>query len=345
MYRLIRPLLFALPAETSHNLALGTMSLVSRSEVLCTALEKLCRHPSMHNPVQVMGLDFPNAIGLAAGLDKHGVAADAFASLGLGFIEQGTVTPLPQDGNPRPRMFRLEQDHALINRMGFNSVGLESFASNCSRTRGNHVRGINIGKNAVTPIERAVDDYLVALRGVYDFADYVAINISSPNTRNLRDLQSQEALEPLLEAVATERAHLRDRHGRHVPLVVKVSPDMDSGQVDDVAGLLRRYEIDGIAATNTTLSREGLKPDRHTGESGGLSGSPLGPRSTQTIEKLYRNLQGEIPIIGVGGIGDVESAMEKRQAGADLVQLYTGLVYNGPGLIRDIAEAFTENSR
>ena len=230
MYRLIRPLLFALPAETSHNLAMGTMSLVSRSEILCAALEKLCHHPSMHNPVQVMGLDFPNAIGLAAGLDKHGVAADAFASLGLGFIEQGTVTPLPQDGNPRPRMFRLEQDHALINRMGFNSVGLESFASNCSRTRGSHVRGINIGKNAVTPIERAVDDYLVALRGVYEFADYVAINISSPNTRNLRDLQSQEALEPLLEAYGQYRQMFYNEDGSY------------SGTMSHI---LRVYLIDG----------------------------------------------------------------------------------------------------
>ncbi len=334
MYPLIRPLLFALDAETAHDLTLG---LLRRAYPLpgVQALMRTCyarRAPKL--PLRVMGLDFPNPVGLAAGLDKNARVLHPLMDMGFGWLELGTVTPKPQPGNPKKRMFRLPRQAAIINRMGFNSDGLAVFLANLARHPPRPgIIGINIGKNRDTPAERALDDYLPALRAVYPEADYVAINISSPNTPGLRTLQDEAPLAALLDALKREQGVLAGRHGRYVPLALKIAPDLQDADIDSIARLVLAYQFDAVIATNTTLARPGLETEPQAQEAGGLSGRPLGPLSTRVIRRLYAILQGRVAIIGVGGIESAEDAWEKLLAGADLIQLYTAFIYQGPGLI------------
>ncbi len=290
-----------------------------------------------------MGLTFPNPVGLAAGLDKDGAYIDGLAALGFGFIEIGTVTPRAQPGNPKPRMFRLPEAQALINRMGFNNGGVDAFVRNVQASRFYQERrgilGLNIGKNADTPIERATDDYLYCLDKVYPYAAYVTVNISSPNTKNLRQLQQASEIDALLSALKMAQSQLADKHGRYVPLVLKIAPDLDDEQIDTIASALLRNHIDGVIATNTTITREAVQGLTHANETGGLSGAPVRDLSTRVIRSLHQVLQGEIPIIGVGGILNGVDAHEKMAAGASLVQLYTGLIYRGPALVGECASA------
>ena len=332
LYSLVRPLLFSLNAETSHNLVMNSLGLVSRSSLLCN----LIGSNTISHPVEAMGIRFPNPVGLAAGLDKQGKSGNALAKLGFGFIELGTVTPLPQPGNPRPRLFRLTPEEALINRMGFNSIGLDRFVNNIKRLNPGIITGINIGKNAVTSLNNSAQDYIRGMTAVYDHADYICINISSPNTEDLRDLQREDLLNDLLGKLNSERMRLQDQTGKSVPLVVKIAPDINQDQIQHIATILRSHRIDAVAATNTTVSRSGIHSNPLAKEVGGLSGKPLQVQSTEVISRLYQNLQDEIPIIGIGGIHDSDSALEKFQAGARLIQLYTGFIYNGPKLISDI---------
>ena len=286
-----------------------------------------------------MGLNFPNPVGLAAGLDKNGEYIDALAGLGFGFIEIGTVTPRPQPGNPQPRMFRLPGARAVINRLGFNSEGVDHVAENVKRARYRGVLGINIGKNADTPIANAADDYLACLRKVYPLASYVAVNVSSPNTRDLRQLQQDAELDVLLGALKAEQYRLAETHGKQVPLAVKIAPDLDAAQIKAIAGSLRRHRVEAAIATNTTTARDGITGMAYASEAGGLSGAPVTERSTRVVQALRDALQGEIPVIGVGGIMSGADARAKMTAGASLVQLYTGLVYRGPGLVQECVTA------
>ena len=334
MHSLMRPLLFALDPETAHHLTLDALQNAHR----CGLLPLLVKRPA-DDPRTVMGLTFPNPVGLSAGLDKNGAYLDALAELGFGFIEVGTVTPRPQPGNPRPRLFRLPEAQAIINRMGFNNLGVDALVENVKRARFRGILGINIGKNFDTPIERAADDYLIGLRKVYAHASYVTINISSPNTKNLRQLQGGDELDALLGQLKTEQKMLADLHGKYVPLAVKIAPDLDNGQIREIAALLMRHRMDGVIATNTTLSREGVEHLAHGAESGGLSGAPLRDRSTAVIRQLAAELQGALPIIGVGGILSGKDAVEKIQAGATLVQLYSGLIYRGTDLVSECCTA------
>ncbi len=342
-YPIARAALFALDAEAAHDLTLATLSAAQRTP-LCLAW----RQARVDDPVTVAGLRFPNRVGLAAGLDKNGRAIDAFGAMGFGFVEVGTVTPLPQAGNPKPRMFRLPECTALINRLGFNNEGLASFVANVRRARfRDHggVLGLNIGKNAATPMERATDDYLKGLECVYPHADYVTVNISSPNTKNLRALQSDEALAGLLTELMTRRAELAREHGRNVPLFVKIAPDLDDAQIRAIAQALREHGVDGVIATNTTLSREAVAGLRHADEAGGLSGAPVLEASNRVIATLRTQLGPDFPIIGVGGVTSAEAAVSKLEAGADLVQIYTGLIYQGPALVRQAALALKAATR
>ena len=336
-YGLAKPLLFGLDPEAAHDLTLSTLARIQHTPLVCTVAQ-----PRVDDPITVAGLRFPNRIGLAAGLDKNGRCIDGLGALGFGFIEVGTVTPKPQPGNPKPRMFRLPQAHALINRLGFNNDGLTVFIDNVQRARFRErggILGLNIGKNAATPIERAVDDYLACLEGVYAHADYVTINISSPNTRNLRELQSDRALDELLAAVRDHDELLAHRHGRRVPLFVKIAPDLDDGQIELLAAAARRYGMTGVVATNTTVSREAVKHLPHGEEAGGLSGAPVFEPSNRVIARLRAALGPEVPIIGVGGVMSGANAAAKIAAGADLVQIYTGFIYRGPALVREAAQA------
>jgi dihydroorotate dehydrogenase len=285
-----------------------------------------------------MGLTFPNPVGLAAGLDKNGEHIDALAALGFGFIEIGTVTPRPQPGNPKPRLFRLPQANSIINRMGFNNNGIERLIANVKAMSYKGILGINIGKNFDTPVEKAVDDYLTCLRKAYRYASYITVNISSPNTPNLRQLQQATELDSLLATLKLNQQRLADEHGKYTPLVVKIAPDLELPEIDSIAALLMKHRIDGVIATNTTLSRAGVETLPHAGEAGGLSGAPLAKRATSVIARLHHALQGALPIIGVGGIMDTASATEKMEAGASLIQIYSGLVYRGPHLVREIAQ-------
>jgi dihydroorotate dehydrogenase len=338
LYALARPLLFALDPETAHALTLELADAPLRFGLLRAA-----RVPGA--PVRAMGLDFPNPVGLAAGLDKSGAHVDALAKLGFGFLEVGTVTPRPQPGNPKPRLFRLPAAQALVNRMGFNSVGLDAFMENLGRASWRGVLGINIGKNADTPIERAAEDYCACLERVYARASYVAVNVSSPNTRNLRELQEDRALDALLASLAALRQRLADRHGRRVPLALKVAPDLETGQIGAIADAVRRHGIEAVIATNTSVSREGVEGLRHAEEAGGLSGAPIRARATATLAALAGALKGEATLIGVGGILRGADAAEKLDAGATLVQLYTGLVYRGPGLVSECISDCRKKSR
>ncbi|HKX95711.1 MAG TPA: quinone-dependent dihydroorotate dehydrogenase [Methylibium sp.] len=336
-YALTRPFLFGLDAEHAHELTLGSIARLQNTPLQC-----LWQQPRIDDPVTIAGLRFPNRVGLAAGLDKNGRCIDGLGAMGFGFIEVGTVTPKAQPGNPKPRIFRLPEANALINRLGFNNEGLDAFLANVRRA---HFRarggllGLNIGKNAATPIERAVDDYLLGLEGVYPHADYVTVNISSPNTQNLRSLQSDEALDALLGALQQRRQQLIARHGRSVPMFVKIAPDLDEAQVGVIAATLQRHAIDGVIATNTTLARDAVQGLPHASEVGGLSGAPVTEASNRVIRALRAALGPGFPIIGVGGVLSGADAQAKRAAGADLVQLYTGLIYRGPELVTEVARA------
>jgi dihydroorotate dehydrogenase len=326
LYALARPLLFALDPETAHLLTLALADAPLRFGLL--------RVPRVaHHPVRVMGLDFPNPVGLAAGLDKNAEYVDSLAALGFGFIEVGTVTPRPQPGNARPRMFRLPAASALINRLGFNNVGADAFVENLQRISWRGVLGVNIGKNFDTPNERAADDYAICLERVYSHASYVTVNVSSPNTAGLRALQEKDALEELLRRLMELRERLADRHGRNVPLALKVSPDLAPQEITDIAASVRRHRVDALIATNTSLGREGVEGLPCADEAGGLSGAPIRERATRVLAAFAAALKGEVALIGAGGILRGEDAQEKIAAGASLVQLYTGLIYRGPELV------------
>ena len=327
-YRLLRPLLFRLEAEAAHA---ATLRLLDLGAALRLPLAPIPPQAA----VRVMGLEFPNPVGLAAGLDKNGAHIDALARLGFGFLEVGTVTPRPQPGNPRPRQFRIPEARAVINRMGFNNLGVDRLVHNVHAAGYRGILGINIGKNFDTPIERAGSDYLACMRKVYALASYLAINISSPNTADLRRLQEADALDRLLPQLKTEQARLADQHGRYVPIALKIAPDFAPEQVRAIAERLQAHAVDAVIATNTTLSREGVEGLPHGRESGGLSGAPLTARALGIVRLLAHHLQDRIPIIGVGGIISGADAAERIAAGASLVQLYTGLVYAGPALICD----------
>jgi dihydroorotate dehydrogenase len=333
LYSLARAALFRLDPELAHDLALKSLAALGPGAAFLGA------GADPGEAKRVMGIDFPNPVGLAAGLDKNGVYIDALAALGFGFLEIGTVTPRPQPGNPKPRMFRVVEHEALINRLGFNNEGVEKVLANVEKAKFRGVLGINIGKNFDTPLERSADDYLACLDAVYARATYVTVNVSSPNTRNLRDLQSSEKLDELLGLVMARRASLAAKHGATKPLLVKVAPDLDDSQVETIAELAVKHSVDGLIATNTTVSREEIAGHRHAGESGGLSGRPLFARSTGILRKLAESLAGRVPLIGVGGILSGEDARAKIAAGASLVQIYTGFIYRGPGLIGEARRA------
>ncbi|MEO7152070.1 MAG: quinone-dependent dihydroorotate dehydrogenase [Burkholderiaceae bacterium] len=336
-YALTRPFLFGLDPEAAHDLTLGALARIQRTPLVCAVMQ-----PRVHAPVTVAGLRFPNRIGLAAGLDKNGRCIDAFGAMGFGFVEVGTVTPLAQPGNPKPRIFRVPEAGAMINRLGFNNDGLAAFVANVRqarfRARGG-ILGLNIGKNAATPIERAADDYLLGLAAVYPHADYVTINISSPNTKGLRTLQSDAALDALLATLGARRAELAEEHGRKVPMFLKIAPDLDGGQIEAIAAIVSRHPVDGLVATNTTLARDGIAGHANAGETGGLSGAPLAPKANTVITGLRKALGPRYPIIGVGGVMSGADARAKREAGADLVQIYTGFIYKGPALVTESARA------
>lgn len=330
LYNLLRPLLFQLDAETAHTLTLDTLSLLQKTGLLPG-------HTIHCTPVHVMGLDFPNPVGLAAGLDKNGAHINALTRLGFGFLEVGTVTPRPQPGNPRPRLFRIPQAEAIINRMGFNNAGVDKLLENVQQADYPGILGINIGKNADTPLQNAADDYLIGLRKVYPYASYVTVNISSPNTKQLRQLQNETQLEQLLGALKTEQTRLSDQHGRYTPLAIKIAPDLEPDQIAAIASLLLKHKMDAVIATNTTTARDGLEHLPYGNEQGGLSGAPLTERSTAVIHQLATHLQRAIPIIGAGGIMSPADAQAKMEAGADLVQIYSGLIYRGPNLVSETA--------
>jgi len=342
--RIARPLLFRMDPESAHHLALRFLRLAPH---LPGAMAFLRSYAPPPRPRALFGLQFPNPIGLAAGFDKNGVAIPAWEALGFGFVEVGTVTAQAQPGNPRPRIFRYPREQALINRLGFNNDGLAAFIANVKRSRFRSqggILGLNIGKNAATPIERAASDYLVCLDGVYPHADYVTINISSPNTQNLRALQSDDALDALLGAVQQRKAALARQHGRSVPLFVKIAPDLDAAQVAAIAASLKRHAIDGVIATNTTIARDAVKALRHGDEAGGLSGAPVFEASNRVIAQLRRALGDAYPIIGVGGVMSAADARAKIAAGANLVQVYTGFIYQGPALIDAAARALAKGN-
>ena len=333
MYQLARKALFLLPTETSHHLSLNAIALSSRLGLL------KCLPKPEPRPVEVMGLTFLNPVGLAAGLDKNGDYFDALSELGFGFVEIGTITPRPQPGNPQPRLFRLPEYQAIINRMGFNNLGVDHLVAQVRERKFKGVLGINIGKNFDTPVEKASDDYRLCMEKVYAHADYIAVNISSPNTPGLRDLQHAEQLSELLATLKQTQTRLADEQGRYVPLALKIAPDLDDEQIVDMARQLIKHGIDGVIATNTTLSREQVKRSPLAGEQGGLSGWPVRERATEVVGKLAKELDGALPIIGVGGIASGADACDKISAGASLVQVYTGFIYRGPGLITEAAEA------
>lgn len=334
IYPFLRPALFHLDAETSHHLTLKMLKLGYQS-----GLSSLLFPAPVNKPVSVMGLDFANPVGLAAGLDKNGEYIDPLAQLGFGFVEIGTVTPRPQPGNPQPRLFRLPEHQAIINRMGFNNHGIDYLLKQVESCQYQGILGINIGKNVDTPIENAVDDYLIGLRKSYALASYITINISSPNTKNLRQLQQGDEIRQLLAAVKQEQHSLQQDFGNYVPLVIKIAPDLSDEDVSHIANLLTQFEMDGVIATNTTIARAAVTGHPLADEAGGLSGAPVKQQSTHVVKQLAAELKGDIPIIAAGGILTAEDAQEKLQAGASLVQVYSGLIYQGPQLVNMIADA------
>ncbi len=339
-YALTRPFLFAMDAEAAHDL---TMGLLARGQG--TPLQWAWSSETVSDPIELAGLTFPNRVGMAAGLDKNARCIDALGAMGFGFVEVGTVTPKAQPGNPKPRMFRLPEARALINRLGFNNDGLDAFVRNVQqasfrsqKTEHPMLLGLNIGKNATTPIEHATSDYLTCLQGVYPHADYVTVNISSPNTQNLRELQSDAALDALLSAIAERREVLAREHAKQVPIFVKIAPDLEEAQVAVIASALQRHGMDGVIATNTTIRRDAVQGLAHAQETGGLSGAPVREASNQVIRQLRAALGSRFPIIGVGGIMGADDAIGKIRAGADVVQIYTGLIYEGPALVGRVAQ-------
>jgi dihydroorotate dehydrogenase len=343
LYPLARPFLFGMDPEAAHDLSLNALAKTQN-----TVLDALYRQPFVRDPITLAGLQFPNRVGLAAGLDKNARCIDGLGAMGFGFVEVGTVTPKAQPGNDKPRMFRLPQAQALINRLGFNNEGLEAFLAHVQQARfrqQGRLLGLNIGKNAATPIENATHDYLTGLVGVYPHADYVTVNISSPNTKNLRALQSDEALDGLLGALVERRAQLSTQHGRHVPMFLKIAPDLDETQVGVIAATLLKHDMDGVIATNTTLARDAVQGMPHAQETGGLSGSPAFEASNRVISQLRAALGSAFPIVGVGGILSGQDAVAKIKAGADVVQIYTGLIYKGPALVTEVAKALQKVHR
>ena len=350
-YPLARPFLFGLDPEAAHDLTINSLAATQ-----CTPLKLAYANARVSDPVTIAGLQFPNRVGLAAGLDKNARCIDAWNAMGFGFVEVGTVTPLGQPGNPKPRMFRIPEKNALINRLGFNNEGLDAFVQNVKRSQfhsklcniesvypakkleNRMILGLNIGKNAATPIERATDDYLIGLAGVYPYADYITVNISSPNTKNLRALQGDEALDGLLGALSARREELAQEHGNRKPIFLKIAPDLHEAQIKVIALTLKKHAIDGVIATNTTLARDAVQGLKHAEEAGGLSGGPVLQASNQVIAQLRKELGKSYPIIGVGGVLSGEDAQSKIKAGADLVQIYTGMIYKGPGLVSEVAK-------
>lgn len=332
MYALLRPLLFKLDAEQAHHFTLDGLARAYRLGLL----QKVAHHTC---PATLMGLSLPNPVGLAAGLDKNGQYIDALAALGFGFIEIGTVTPKAQAGNPKPRLFRVPEHQAVINRMGFNNQGIDAMIQNIEKSRFNGILGINIGKNATTPIENAADDYLICLEKAYAHAGYITVNISSPNTQNLRTLQGGDELNALLSALKNKQAHLAAAHGRYVPLAVKIAPDLNEQQVADIAHAAIQTEIDGIIATNTTIDKSALGHHPLAGEQGGLSGAPVREASNRVLKQLLAELEGRLPVIGVGGILSGADAAAKLHMGAAAVQVYSGLIYRGPALVKECLRA------
>jgi dihydroorotate dehydrogenase len=333
LYALTRPALFALDPERAHGVTLSALDAAGKTGLLSRL------YPKQHLPVDCMGMRFDNPVGLAAGLDKNGDHIDALAALGFGSIEIGTITPRPQGGNPKPRLFRVPQAQAIINRMGFNNDGVDQLVKNVSQARYRGILGINIGKNFDTPVENAVDDYLICLEKVYAHASYVTVNISSPNTQGLRSLQSGDALSHLLETLKNRQSQLANHHGHYVPMVLKVAPDLDEEAIIFISEQLVQFEIDGLITTNTTLARTGVEGLPHGDEAGGLSGAPVFESSTRVLEQFSMVLQGRVPLIGVGGISSGEQAVAKMAVGASLVQIYSGLIYRGPDLINECVKA------
>ncbi|MBS1169632.1 MAG: dihydroorotate dehydrogenase [Burkholderiaceae bacterium] len=340
LYALARPVLFSLDPENAHSLTMASLKVASS-----LGLTGILPKPPA-DPRTVMGLTFPNPVGLAAGLDKNGDCVDGVASMGFGFVEVGTVTPRPQPGNPKPRMFRLTSAQALINRMGFNNHGVDELVANVQKSRfyreKRGILGLNIGKNADTPIERAADDYLICLNKVYPFADYVAVNISSPNTKNLRQLQGASEIDSLLGQLKEAQLRLADEHKRYVPIAIKIAPDIDDEQIKAIAEALLKNKMDGVIATNTTITRDAVAGLPNAEQAGGLSGAPVTDMSNRVIRALKAELGGALPIIGVGGIMNGDDAKAKIAAGADLIQLYTGLIYRGPALVKECAAALRQ---
>ena len=333
IYSLAKPLLFQLDAEFAHDIALKSLKWAEKSGVLAIyPTAPICA------PRQVMGLIFANPVGLAAGLDKNGAVIDGMAKLGFGYIEVGTVTPRPQPGNAKPRLFRVVEAEGIINRFGFNNLGVDNLVENVKAAKYDGILGINIGKNFDTPNQKAVDDYISCMQKMYAHASYITVNISSPNTKNLRDLQAAEALSSLLASLKLEQKKLADKHGKYVPMTLKIAPDLTQAQVIEIADLLMHHQIDGVIATNTTLSRDAVKGMKNAEEMGGLSGAPVRNQSTVVIQQLSQQLQNSLPIIGVGGILTGADAVEKIAAGASLVQVYSGLIYKGPALVHDICK-------
>ncbi|GAD29524.1 quinone-dependent dihydroorotate dehydrogenase [Photobacterium leiognathi] len=331
LYRIARSAIFQLDAEKAHDLAIENFSRFTG-----TPLDLFYRQHLPERPVEVMGLTFKNPVGLAAGLDKNGECIDAFGAMGFGFVEIGTVTPRPQPGNDKPRLFRLIPAEGIINRFGFNNLGVDNLVENVKKAKYDGIIGINIGKNKDTPIEKGAEDYLICMDKVYQYAGYIAVNISSPNTPGLRSLQYGEALDDLLSQLKEKQAELAEKHGKYVPLALKIAPDLDDHEILQVCDSLIRNKIDGVIGTNTTLDRSLVQGMEHCDEVGGLSGRPLQNKSTEVIRKMAEALKGEIPIIGVGGIDSAISAREKMMAGASLVQVYSGFIYHGPRLVKDI---------
>lgn len=333
LYPLLKPWLFRMDAERAHEWTTRMMRLSHRLGLLTVGQEKI-----RTQPVQCLGLTFPNVLGLAAGMDKSASAVDAWGALGFGFVEVGTLTPRPQPGNPKPRLFRLPEHEALINRMGFNNPGVHSAVARLKKRRTKAVVGVNIGKNFDTPNERAVEDYLLGLKAAYEVADYVAVNISSPNTKGLRDLQAEDSIRILLAAIKSEQYRLSQQLGVMKPVLVKIAPDLDESQIEALARVFNELSVDGVIATNTTINREAVVGHELEKEAGGLSGAPVRVRSTEVIQAFRTLLKPETPIIGVGGILSGQHAADKLQAGAQLVQIYSGLIYRGPGLVQDVLE-------
>ena len=331
LYQFTKPFLFQLDAELAHDVTLKSLRWAEKVGML-----NLYPKAPVCVPRQVMGLTFSNPVGLAAGLDKNAAVINGMAALGFGFIEVGTVTPRPQSGNAKPRLFRIKEAEGIINRFGFNNLGVDNLVENVKTAKLDGILGINIGKNFDTPNERAVEDYLLCMQKVYALASYITVNISSPNTKNLRDLQEKEALSSLLGSLKLEQSKLAEKHGKYVPITLKIAPDLTPAQVIEIADLLMQHKIDGVIATNTTLTREAVKGMKNAEEAGGLSGAPVRNLSTIVIQQLSKRLQGALPIIGVGGILSGADAVEKIAAGASLVQVYSGLIYKGPALIHDI---------